>query len=189
MVCNHLSKYLLLSVLLTILTLCMTARGGMDKLQHPEAKTACQELNLAENWRRWKQRFELFLIAPGNNDKPDDVQSALLLHIVGLKPSKSTIPLHGKPKMTKRRWAKSLRSLRPTPIPEKNITWERHAFNSRNQQSGETINKYATDLLSKARTCEFETLTSYNDVTCVSRACMIWLFSLDCDSLLAPELP
>ncbi len=44
-------------------------------------------------------------------------------------------------------------------IPRKNLTWERHVFNTRNQQPGETIDQYVTDLRSKAKTCEFGALT------------------------------
>ena len=43
--------------------------------------------------------------------------------------------------------------------PRKNVTWERHVFNTRNQQPGETIDQYVTDLRTKAKTCEFGTLT------------------------------
>ena len=42
--------------------------------------------------------------------------------------------------------------------PRKNITWERHKFNMRNQQPGESINQYVTDLKTKAQTCEFAQL-------------------------------
>ena len=37
--------------------------------------------------------------------------------------------------------------------PRKNVTWERHKFNTRNQQVGETIDQYLTDLKTKAQTC------------------------------------
>ena len=36
---------------------------------------------------------------------------------------------------------------------------ERHVFNTQNQQIGETIDQYVTDLKTKAKTCEFGTLT------------------------------
>ena len=42
--------------------------------------------------------------------------------------------------------------------PRKNITWERQKFNTRNQQTGETIDQYVTDLKTKAQTCEFAQL-------------------------------
>ena len=44
-------------------------------------------------------------------------------------------------------------------MPRKNVTWERHIFNTRDQQPGETIDQYATDLRKKAKSCEFGTLT------------------------------
>ena len=43
-------------------------------------------------------------------------------------------------------------------IPRKNVTWERHVFNTRNQQPGESIDQYVTDLQNKAKTCEFGAL-------------------------------
>ena len=36
-------------------------------------------------------------------------------------------------------------------MPRKNVTWERHIFNTRDQQPGETIDQYATDLRKKAK--------------------------------------
>ena len=42
--------------------------------------------------------------------------------------------------------------------PHKNVTWEWHKFNTRNQQPGETIDQYVTDLKTKAQTYEFAEL-------------------------------
>lgn len=42
--------------------------------------------------------------------------------------------------------------------PRKNITWERHVFNTCNQEVGETIDQYVTKLKTKARSCEFGAL-------------------------------
>ena len=43
--------------------------------------------------------------------------------------------------------------------PRKNVTLERHLFNTRNQQPGETIDQYVTDLKTKAKSCEISTLS------------------------------
>ena len=53
----------------------------MDKLNPPEQLSF--EGNVAENWRKWKQRFELFSAASGLGDKDEKVQSATLLHVAG----------------------------------------------------------------------------------------------------------
>ena len=39
--------------------------------------------NLSENWRRWKQRFELYLEVSGISDNEEKSQAATLLHVVG----------------------------------------------------------------------------------------------------------
>ena len=42
--------------------------------------------------------------------------------------------------------------------PKKNITYERHKFNTRNQEETESIDQYVTELRTLASTCEFENL-------------------------------
>ena len=39
--------------------------------------------NLPENFRRFKQKFELYLLASGGSSKSADVQKAILLHVIG----------------------------------------------------------------------------------------------------------
>lgn len=53
----------------------------MDKLQPPGPLNL--QGNLAENWRKWKQRFQLFSSASGLSEKDEKVQSATLLHVAG----------------------------------------------------------------------------------------------------------
>jgi hypothetical protein len=42
--------------------------------------------------------------------------------------------------------------------PQKNVTYERHKFNIRNQTESESIDQYVTELRTLASTCEFENL-------------------------------
>ena len=42
--------------------------------------------------------------------------------------------------------------------PRKNVTWQRHLFNTRNQRSDESFDQYLTDLKTKAQSCEFNDL-------------------------------
>lgn len=39
--------------------------------------------NIAENWRRWEQCFQLYMVASGAVDKDNEVKIAILLHTVG----------------------------------------------------------------------------------------------------------
>ena len=53
----------------------------MDKINNPEPLYF--EGNVAENWRRWKQRFLIFMTATGTDKKEAEVKSATLLHFAG----------------------------------------------------------------------------------------------------------
>ena len=48
----------------------------MDKL--PALKPLKLEGNLAENWRRWKQRYELFMTATEASKKSAKIQSSVV---------------------------------------------------------------------------------------------------------------
>ena len=41
------------------------------------------EGNTSENWKRWKQRFELYLKATEADRKDKEIQVAILLHCIG----------------------------------------------------------------------------------------------------------
>ena len=51
-----------------------------------------------------------------------------------------------------------LKSFETYCIGETNESYERFRFNSRNQESGETVDKYITELRKLAKTCNFATL-------------------------------
>jgi hypothetical protein len=42
--------------------------------------------------------------------------------------------------------------------PKKNVTFERHVFNTRNQEPSESIDSYVTELRKLAKSCEFAQL-------------------------------
>ena len=41
--------------------------------------------NLAENWRKWRQEFEFFMVATESDAKSDKVQTSILLTCIGQK--------------------------------------------------------------------------------------------------------
>ena len=53
----------------------------MDRLQAP--KPLIMEGNLLQNWKLWKQEFNLFTIATEYTEKPEQVKTSLLLHYIG----------------------------------------------------------------------------------------------------------
>ena len=129
----------------------------MDKFQHPEPLSL--QGNLAENWRRWRQRFELYLTASGNDAKEEATKSAILLHVAGPEALEVYNTFTWEAEADKKKVKKIMDKFESYCTPRKNVVWERHVFNCRSQQPGETIDQYATDLRCKAKTCEFGTLT------------------------------
>jgi HD superfamily phosphohydrolase YqeK len=39
--------------------------------------------NVAENWRKWRQRWNLYAIASGADEKDEEIQCAIFLHTIG----------------------------------------------------------------------------------------------------------
>ena len=136
----------------------------MDRLNPPE--TLQLQGNVAENFKKFKQSFEIFQVASGLESKAKKIQSMTLLHVVG----SDALEIYNT-----FRWAEGdcageceenlhtteciLKKFENYCTPRKNVTIERHVFFSRNQAAGETFDQYVTDLKLKAKTCEFQTLT------------------------------
>ena len=64
----------------------------------------------------------------------------------------------GETRTWKRTTAELITAFKEYCSPKKNITYERHKFNTRNQGENESIDQYVTELRILASTCEFETL-------------------------------
>ena len=129
----------------------------MDKLTPPDPLDL-DSSNVSDAWRKWRQRFELFSLASGLISKGEGIQAATLLHVVGPDTLEVYNTFSWEDADDKSKVAKILEKFEAYCVPRKNITWERHVFNTRNQRDGETIDQYVTDLKTKAQTCEFKDL-------------------------------
>ena len=122
----------------------------MDKL--PALKPLKLKGNLAENWRRWKQRYELFMTATEASKKSAKIQSSMLLHLIGEDALEVFNTFEFGLEEDKEKPVEILKKF------DKNLTVERHIFNSRMQHPGESIDKCITDLRLKVKTCEYGTM-------------------------------
>ena len=115
--------------------------------------------NVAENWKRFKQRFTLFLRAIDASNKSDDRKIALLLHVAGPEALEVyntftfTADQEGK-------YDAVLAKFETYCTPRKNETYERHLFLSRHQREGESIEQWVTDLRLKSQSCAFGDLAT-----------------------------
>ena len=84
---------------------------------------------LSDNWRKWKQRWNLYKVAYGVNEKSEDIQRAIFLHMIGedalriydtfvfkIEENNQVVPLFQK--------------FESYFSPKKNITYERYLFNT-----------------------------------------------------------
>ncbi len=107
------------------------------------------------NWRRWKQRFEVYMVASGKDAKSDEVKAATFLHLAGPDALEVFNTFSFDTAGDEKKLGKLIEKFEAYCIPRSNVTWERHVFNIRSQQLGETVDQYVTDLRNKAKTCDF----------------------------------
>ena len=111
------------------------------------------EGNVADNWRKWKQRFQLYMEASGSMKKPEKQRVAIFLHLIGddaleIYNTCSLSPAEEKLDVLFQKFEEYCN-------PRRNITFERHKFFTCVQQPTEDIDQYVTELLTRASTCEF----------------------------------
>ncbi|KAI5714843.1 hypothetical protein M8J77_010488 [Diaphorina citri] len=110
--------------------------------------------NLEQNWKKFLQRFELYLLASGKDEKTkDDSKIALLLNIGGedLLEVYNGLELYKKEKYDD---VKAQLGLHFAPI--KNIIYERYKFLSYvSQREDQTVEQYVIELRKLAENCEY----------------------------------
>lgn len=127
----------------------------MDRIQPPphlELKG-----NVQENWKRFKQRFELYIQAIGADKKNDAQKIALLLTVAGPE----TIEVYNTftyAEGEQGKYSVVIQKLQDYCTPRKNEIYERFVFRSRMQKESETIEQYVTDLKTKSQSCNFGSL-------------------------------
>lgn len=115
--------------------------------------------NICENWKKFKQKYNNYEIATGINKKDDATRVATLLTVIGNEAIDVFNTLSWDEEGDEQKIEKVLLKLEQHCEPKKNVSYERYKFNSRAQESGETIDQYVTVLRKLCESCEFGTLT------------------------------
>ena len=79
------------------------------------------------------------MVALGKNDKSLEVKAATFLHLASPEALEAFNTLTFDKSSDEIKLSKLVEKFEVYCIPSKNLTWERHVFNTRNQQQGETI--------------------------------------------------
>ena len=125
----------------------------MDSFKPPEALSL--QGNPSEIWRRWIQRFDLYLMASGNIEEDEKVQCAILLHVIGEEGLRTYNTFKFAIGEDPNKISALEKKVEDYVNPKKNTVFERYRFWECKQQEGETIDQFITELKTRAKSCEF----------------------------------
>ncbi|XP_059044987.1 uncharacterized protein K02A2.6-like [Achroia grisella] len=126
----------------------------MDMLKPPPSLSFTGDI--AENYKRFKQRYQLYVKASGADVKLDDEgQIALFLHTIG----DEVIQIYNTFDLTSStKFDDLIKKFDNYFIPQKNESMNRHIFFSRVMKEDECIDDYVTELRILSNDCNFESL-------------------------------
>lgn len=127
--------------------------------------------NIHASWQRFKQKFQIFLIATGKEDAPPQVKWALLMGEGGddvlelynsFKESLVTRSLTATGEVTEDNKSQDYNRVVETidgyTLEKKSVTTCRENFNKRSQKSGEPFANWLTDVRNLIKDCDYKEL-------------------------------
>ena len=107
-----------------------------------------------ENWRRFKQQFDIYITASGSEKKGDEVKIAILLNFAG-EDDIEVFNTFQFAEGDKNKLDKVLEKFEQYCNPRKNVVFERHQFWQTTQKDSETVDQFVTRLKNKVKSCEY----------------------------------
>lgn len=117
------------------------------------------EGNMGENFRKFKQMFEIFMMASGKQKESDEVKIAIFLNMIG----EEGLDVFNNFKMSdedKKKFNKVIDQFESYMNPKKNILYERFLFYNRSQEEAEPIDNFIQDVRKLMKSCEFKACCS-----------------------------
>lgn len=111
--------------------------------------------NIANNWKKFKQSYEIYMTASGNNSKTPEVKAAILLNFLGEEGLDlfNTFNLNEedekKPEII-------IKAFDDYVNPRRNVIFERFIFHQRIQKENEDFAVFLRDIKTLVKTCEFK---------------------------------
>jgi hypothetical protein len=116
------------------------------------------EGNVAENWRRFKQKFEIYIAASGYDKKTKKEKTCILLNLAGEQAIETYTTFTYIEGESEEDIDVVIKKFEEHCNAKRNVTYEPHVFNTRSQGSVETIDAFVTELRLQANKCEFGAL-------------------------------
>ena len=114
--------------------------------------------NIAENFKRFSQAFNIYLIATGLSEKSKKVRANVLLHVIGEEGVRVFNGMTWAVEDHKEDPERIIGKLKDYCTPRTNITFERNVFNRRSQNIQETFDEFYTDLCRLSQSCDYGAL-------------------------------
>ncbi|XP_076666560.1 uncharacterized protein LOC143368070 [Andrena cerasifolii] len=110
--------------------------------------------NIADNYKKYKQRFEIYLTANDFQQKSDEIKVAMLLNTIG----EEGIEIFNNFDFSdddRKTYDLIIQRFDTYLLPKKNVVYERYVFYKRNQEVNEPIENFVKDLKKLSQSCEF----------------------------------
>ena len=107
-----------------------------------------------DDWPRWRRRFEQFRVASGLSTSPAIQQVSTLLYCIG-EEAEAVLNSIGLTEDERKVYDTVLSKFDGYFQVRRNVIFERARFNRRNQQEGESAEKYITELYTLADNCNY----------------------------------
>lgn len=110
--------------------------------------------NIHNNWKQFKQSYNIFITATGRENKTKEVKAAILLNLIGEEGLElfNTFDLQ---ENQEKDVDAIIKAFDDYINPRRNIIYERFLFYNRNQKEGEDFEHYLTELTKLSKSCEF----------------------------------
>lgn len=110
--------------------------------------------NVSENWRVFKQNFDVYAAAIELTKKAEAVQVAIFLNACGSE-AIETFNTFDLTTENKSKYAEVVKAFQTYCEPKKNEVYEAFKFNSRNQETGETFDCFLLELKKLVKNCGY----------------------------------
>ncbi|XP_011688911.1 PREDICTED: uncharacterized protein LOC105450661 [Wasmannia auropunctata] len=110
--------------------------------------------NIAENYKKFKQRINIYMTANGLHQKSDEVKVAIILNTIG----EEGIDIFNNFNLSEedqKKYEAVVKKFDEYLLPKKNIVYERFLFYKRVQEPNESVDNFVKELKKLAQNCEF----------------------------------
>ena len=132
-----------------------TARGMIPPpLEIPSSSDVDQK----KLWRKWKQKFQSYLLVSGLSEEDEKLQLAAFVTALDSNALDVYNALHFNDEADRKSLKKTLELMESHYVGELNIVYERYLFFQRSQGKDESFQSYLTAVRALAVTCDFKNL-------------------------------